>query len=389
MTQEFSKYKTKKLTTLQLAKIYSEIDRSPTSHENNELTMYQKLKQLEASISQRKSKKQDEEPTPRENKELTFSQKAQKLQECGTQLAFKKCPKGHKEASKLIYANFCKLRLCPMCQWRKSLFTFQHFLKVAHKVQENNPNCQFIFITLTGKNVSGDNLSDEIDHYLKSFKRWTHDKIIKKAIKGTFRTLEITYNEKENTFHPHLHIIGVVCKSYFSKRHNYISQKTLSEIWKKAFQVDYTPIVDIRKIRKKQKVEPTAAQELKQMDKKIYDSALASAAAEVAKYTVKIKPLLKGKNKHQVIETLDSVLHNRRFIAYTGVFKEAYQQLKKLEKEIKEFELLDINGVDDFDSCRCPICQSELIYMYYIFSSVLKFYVSPSEKPEIFAKFIA
>ena len=329
-------HRTKKLTTLTLAQIYfkiSELSNSPTEKNH-------------------------------------FTQRAKKLQECGTRLTFKECPKGHKESNKLTYANFCRLRLCPMCQWRKTLFIFQHFLKVAHKVQENNFNCQFIFITLTGKNVSANNLNNEIDRYLKSFAKWLKYKTIKLAILGTFRTLEITYNEKENTFHPHLHIIGIVKKNYFSK--NYISQETLGKTWRKAFKADYTPVVDIRKIRKRDKNKTTIEEELRKTSQTSYDTALAAAAAEVAKYNVKIKPLLTEKNSAQIIETLDLAMQNRRFIAYTGIFKNAYQQLNTLKKE---FDLLDINETDKLANCTCSICQSELVNIHHFFDHNLHNYL--------------
>ncbi len=49
---------------------------------------------------------------------------------------------------KLINANFCKVRLCPMCAWRRSLKTFGQVSKVMDYVEENY-DYKYIFLTLT------------------------------------------------------------------------------------------------------------------------------------------------------------------------------------------------------------------------------------------------
>jgi len=300
------------------------------------------------------------------DKQEYYKNKINSLRNCGEYLQFIQCPQNHQEAQRLKRAYFCKQRLCPMCQWRRSLFTFHDFLSVAHRAQKNNPGIQFVLITLTAKNVPGDQLHDEISHYMESYSRLTKYKLFKKAIIGTYRTFEITANEETNEFHPHFHIIGAVNKSYF--QHDYIKQEHLMSMWQKAFQCNYPPSVDIRKVKKKNRNTQTIHDEIKTY-KESHNEALAQAGAEVAKYSVKVGDILKQKNRKEVVETLDSVLRHRRFISYGGILDTARKELKA-ENKIDDIENSDLINVSNEEKlCTCPICQSELIHAQYIWNN--------------------
>ena len=296
-----------------------------------------------------------------------YKSKINSLRNCGEYLQFIQCPQNHQEAQRLKQAYFCKQRLCPMCQWRRSLFTFHDFLSVAHRAQENNPGIQFVLITLTAKNVPGDQLHDEISHYMASYERLCRYKAFKQSIIGTYRTFEITANEERNDFHPHFHIIGAVNKSYFTN--HYIKHDQLMNMWRKAFQIDYDPNVDIRKVKKKNRNTQTVLEEIKTYNESSHKEAIAQAAAEVAKYSVKVGDMLRQKNRKEVVETLDSVLRNRRFISYGGILNDARKELKA-EKKIQEIENSDLVNVSNEEKiCACPICQSELIHAQYIWNN--------------------
>jgi len=295
-----------------------------------------------------------------------YKNKINSLRNCGEYLQFVQCPQNHQEAQRLKRAYFCKQRLCPMCQWRRSLFTFHDFLSVAHRAQENKPGIQFVLITLTAKNIPGDQLHDEISHYMESYSRLVKYKPFKKAIIGTYRTFEITANEKTNEFHPHFHIIGAVNKSYF--RTNYIEQDHLKAMWRKAFQINYPPQVDIRKVKKRKKNMQTIHDDIKTANS-TPENAIAQAGAEVAKYSVKVGDILKQKNRKEVVETLDSVLRHRRFISYGGILDTARKELKA-EDKVQDIEKSDLINVSNEEKlCTCPICQSELIHAQYIWNN--------------------
>ena len=245
-------------------------------------------------------------------KRLGFDSKHYRVKECGTYLEFKKL----KDSSmKLNQANFCKVRLCPMCSWRRSLKIFGQVSKVMDCASDNK-DYDYIFLTLTVKNCSGDELKDTIDILMNGFNRMTKRKIYKNSIKGHFRALEITHNLITDTYHPHFHCILVVNKSYYDSR-DYISQREWTSLWKDVLKIDYTPIVDIRRFK----------------DKK--GKGISKSIAEVAKYTVKDNDYIVRNEIGEVIETLtddavlilDQALANRRLTAYGGVLKEIHKML--------------------------------------------------------------
>jgi len=64
------------------------------------------------------------------------------------------------------------------------------------------------FVTLTRPNVKAADLKNEIEHLLADFRLLTKQMRVteKKPLYG-IRKLEVTYNHKEDTYHPHFHLI--------------------------------------------------------------------------------------------------------------------------------------------------------------------------------------
>lgn len=243
---------------------------------------------------------------------LGLDNKHYRVKECGTYLEYKRFKD---ESMKLNRANFCKVRLCPMCSWRRSLKIYGQVSKVMNYA-EDNKDYDYIFLTLTIKNCAGDELKKSIDNIFQAFKKMNKRVRYRNSIKGHFRALEVTHNLINDTYHPHLHCILVVNKSYFDSR-DYISQREWTSLWKDALKVDYIPIVDIRRFK----------------DRK--GKGISKSIAEVAKYTVKDNDYIVRDELGEVIEKLtddavlilDHALANRRLIAYGGELKEIHKQL--------------------------------------------------------------
>jgi len=259
-------------------------------------------------------------------KRIGYDKKAIRVGECGDFLEFRLATD---DTLKLTRANFCKVRLCPMCSWRRSLKIFGQVSKIMDYIEENH-NYKYIFLTLTVKNCYGENLKDTLDHMTKAFNKMNQRKAFKQAIKGYFRSLEITYNKKEDTYHPHFHMILAVNKNYFTDDRIYISQKKWTNLWKSSLKVDYTPIVDIRRLRENKGKE----------------------VAEVAKYTVKSDDFLIKDEKEnikenitdKVVKTLDNALHRKRLIAFGFIFKDIHKKLN-----LDDTEDGDLTNTDNED----------------------------------------
>ena len=259
-----------------------------------------------------------------------YEKKSYRVKECGTFLEYKVFNTGEK---KLHDANFCKVRLCPMCAWRRSLKIFGQVSQVMNIAKGETSN-KFIFVTLTQKNVPGEELKEEIDRLYKAFDKLMRRKKIRLMSLGWFRALEVTYNAASKTFHPHFHIV-IMVKSFYEKNKNlYIEQAELTEMWKQSLKIDYTPIVHMEavKIKKGKTIE--------------------TAVAEIAKYTVKESDLIiKDQDgcfdldqTDENIRILDDALAYRRLTAFGGQLKEIHQLLK-----LDDPEDGDLVGTDQAD----------------------------------------
>ena len=83
--------------------------------------------------------------------------KSERLLDCGNFLTFSILVDGNK---KLKTMNSCRVRLCPLCTWRRSLKVQAHTLEILKAM---DGKYAFIFLTLTVKNCTGAELSGTLD----------------------------------------------------------------------------------------------------------------------------------------------------------------------------------------------------------------------------------
>lgn len=273
------------------------------------------------------------------------------LEHCGDALTFLQNAEGKK---KLKSANFCRLRLCPMCQWRRSLKMFSQVKKITDKILENDKSTRFIFGTFTIKNTDAENLEACINTLNKKFKylvdqkkTFAPAKKLKQNLLGYLKAVEVTYNSKDKTYHPHLHVIFAVKSTFFKNSSNYMTKKEWIELWQKALNVDYKPQTDIRAIK----------------------SGTAKAVAEVAKYPVKTAPILKLDDDEavEVLKTLTMSLNKKRFVAYGGIFKTVKQELKLADVETdKDLVNTDIEQQERFNAVTAVLFKYNFKFGCYI-----------------------
>ena len=278
--------------------------------------------------------------------------KSDRVHNCGSYLLFKECSAVSSHPKTLKHADFCRDRLCPTCNWRRSLLLGHQVHETVTKLLEVRKT-RFIFLTLTTKNVSNsyESLSGSLDDMFSAFKRMAETLRFKTSILGYYRALEVSYNKKTNTFHPHFHILLAVEPSYFDTRLNkYIKQAEWSVMWQNALRVEYMPVCDVRIVKPNKKNTQT--------------DHVGGAIAEIAKYAIKSADIYSLSDEKQfisVIDTLNQSLKNRRLVSWGGI-------LKKIAHELI---LSDINTADlvhtgeELSSCTCPVCQSGLIEHIY------------------------
>lgn len=227
----------------------------------------------------------------------------QNVKTCGEYLHFIKNTDG---SLKLYQAYFCKNKLCPMCNWRRSMEYSYQTSKIVNEAIKQVPKGRFLFLTLTIKNVLGSDLNGALTQLTKSFDRLFKRKKVQKNLLGYLRSIEVTYNEEKKDYHPHIHVLLFVKSSYFKNSDNYLSQEEWSVLWKQSLKVDYTPMVDIRLVKNRGK-------------------GLHGVILETAKYPT--KPFKLSLENAQVVDDLYNGLYRKRQLGYGGLFKEIKKKL--------------------------------------------------------------
>lgn len=289
---------------------------------------------------------------------LLTDKRLEALYNCADALIFANYQDG---SSRLARANFCRNRICPMCQWRRSLKTFAQVSQVTEELLKRKPDTQFLFLTLTIKNVSADELTSALDMlnkgllYLLASRNKRELKQLKefktKCLVGYIKAIEVTYNSKDNTFHPHIHCIIAVKKDYFNNNGLYISQSKWRMYWQKCLGVDYLPLVNVKKIK------ITTRFEYK-------------AIAEISKYPCKPFLVLKldFKIAIEVLQTFIKILHKRRFLSFSPLFQEIRKELRLQDVEDENTDLIHI---DDEDEPKLNI----ISYTLYRYKSIAGCYI--------------
>lgn len=256
--------------------------------------------------------------------EISFNRwlkKRDKTWSCGEHLEFIRTSENR---LKLYKAYFCKDRLCPLCNWRRATkFTVQ-IAEILNVMKERKITGRPIFLTLTMKNVKGNEIGDSFSHFAESFHRLMKYKVVKDNCIGAIRTSEVTYNRKADTYNTHIHCLLWMKSKYYKDSSRYLSQAKWTELWQRAARLDYTPIVNVKAIKP---ATPTEAD----------PTGLFKAVLEVAKYPVKpdafnnVSAKSWGEDstatsKH--IQYLENGMFKKRLISFFGIFKDIRAELQ-------------------------------------------------------------
>lgn len=248
-----------------------------------------------------------------------------RIQQCSKLLGFALQAQDDGELKfRLQQARFCRVRHCPVCQWRRSLMWRARFFCAVPKVLEDHPKARWVFLTLTVRNCPLESLRDTLGEMNKAWKRVVQSK--KFPAMGFVRSTEVTRSAAGEA-HPHFHCLLLVKASYFSS--GYINQQEWREIWQKALRVDYLPVVNVKAVRGRPGSSP--------------ESGLAIALLETLKYGVKEQDLL---SDAAWLQELTKQLHKTRAVSVGGVLKQYINEEEPEDLIHSEDEEIDLNNSD-------------------------------------------
>lgn len=249
-----------------------------------------------------------------------YSRYSQRLSDCSRALEFALVASAEGDINlKLFAARFCRVKFCPVCQWRRSLMWVARMCEALPKLLADKPTHEFIFLTLTVRNCDLDELRSFVTWMNKSWQRLSQLK--KFPAVGFLKSLEVT-RSKDGLCHPHFHCLLVVPSTYFIGR-NYLSQKKWAELWQQCLRVDYEPVVDVRKVYAKK------------------EKTLIDAVRETCKYSVKPSDLMADSDW---LAGITEQLHKTRSVSVGGILKD---YLKEDDPEDLISENLDKDSNDE------------------------------------------
>lgn len=248
---------------------------------------------------------------------------------------------------RLHKTDACGNRFCPICTWKtakKDAIKISILMEAVKEIEGK----EFLFLTLTSPSVSGEELREEIDQFNQAINRLFQRRNVKRVVKGYIRKLEVTTDQEKyvtdelyerkkgyydrrgltvgnpnptyNTYHPHMHIIVVVNKSYFDDKRYFISQNEWLEMWRDCMKNDSITQVDAKKVRATEKSN-------------------SNAVLEIAKYSAKGSDLY---HSEAVFDTFYIALKRRQLLVYSGMMKDYAKKFKNGEldrfKKVNEDE---------------------------------------------------
>jgi plasmid rolling circle replication initiator protein Rep len=237
---------------------------------------------------------------------------------------------------KLRDARFCRVRHCPVCQWRRELMWRARFFKALPDIQAKYPTGRWVFLTLTVRNCEISELKKTLAWMNNAWSKLTRRKDFPAL--GFIKSLEVT-RRCDGTAHPHFHCLLFVPSGYFGK--GYIPQAEWTTLWQSCLKVDYTPIVNVKTVKGKKgtlKTTPDAS-----------NVAMMKAICETLKYSVKPADLLADP---EWLSELTKQLQKTRAISIGGCLKEFFSEDDPedlINGEIEEEEKTEDEAILFFD----------------------------------------
>ena len=237
---------------------------------------------------------------------------AERIAGCAQYLVFVRDPITGKLTLKNVW--FCRVRSCPVCQWRRSVMWQARVYHALPRLIADYPDTRFLFLTLTLRNCAIGDLRSTLIHMAQSWQRLSQLQVF--PAMGWVRSVEVTRSQ-DRSAHPHYHCLLMVPPTYF--KGDYMKQKEWAELWRQSLRVDYKPVVHIKVVNPEHRL----------VSGKVVPAMwnIWGAVVEILKYAVKPSDMVR--DPWWFLQLVDQI-HKTRAVAVGGILK---QYIREHEKE--------------------------------------------------------
>jgi len=131
----------------------------------------------------------------------------------------------------VLVVGRCKDRMCPRCARHNAWVMSKRLEEIMSRMNSRR------MITFTLRHREG-SLKSQIDRLMLGWRKIRKTGLWKEHVHGGIYSLEVTYDQDNRNWHPHLHVIV---------EGHYFDQKCLSKLWEKV--TGDSPVVDIRSVK--------------------------------------------------------------------------------------------------------------------------------------------
>lgn len=272
-------------------------------------------------------KKQKAAEMARKMIKIGYQKRGERMKMCANFITGKVCNEcGHL----IVNTRLCRDRLCPICTWRLSMRRFAAMYTIVDGLQTAYPERKWWFVTLTVKNCPAEELGSTITEMLRTWNCITSHRQFREHFDGYARSLEITYNPRTKTIHPHIHVLVMAATDNADP--GFIVRR-----WLASGKCKMTYLAqDVREVQADDGEIPL------------------DALLETYKYSVKDKDTLEM--PLSVLKEVADALKSRRLVSFGGKIKE-YAKLCQIDS------LDDAGENDEQDAAaiisKCTRCGSE------------------------------
>lgn len=183
----------------------------------------------------------------------------ERIDQCADTLMFEYTRRNGRWVKRLRQARLCRVRTCPVCQWRRSRKIAMELTNKLAAVRKEMPNLQATLLTLTVRSCKLEDLRETCQAMMKGWSKLTRRKLFS-GIVGWVRSFEVTPGKRNipDEAHPHIHVLLLHERSI--SRDDQLYARGLADV----MGLDYIPVCDARAVKD-----------------------LDSAIPEIAKYMVK------------------------------------------------------------------------------------------------------